>query len=589
MNDFDKKIQEIMKKDIELTENFKNSVMETIETLQKSEISKKQNKTRHRFFKYIKKIIMAILIGASTVTVYATTTKKIDFNRLGLMKLNENYAESIVEMNESIENEYTKITLNSMAGDESYVITEYKVELNDIAINECGEVEYCDSDGYRLWIYANVFVNSTKITNIASNVTKISDKEFVCTQIINRMNFNEENLNIEIDLDSFSINDKNIKLGKVINVEMKLKNKIKNKFDIQEQNIGSNDKIVINGVGNTKFETYIIAQKVTENITYKEFKNRDAYKYNSFIVTNENGEEIPYTIKYSVWAGKNLYIKDENGEFNLSSNGFANDNDIIKNVENFIILIGNQDNIGRVQVIPIETSIFNERTDEELNEYKKVKWYPLIEGENKYSAQSSLGGTFEIEKTEINENDITFYYKTEGLLGNESEIIIRKKMKEMNYIYPTRTEKAGVDGTENKIVFSKEVWRAAGANVWKLDDMFDDISDVEFALMWGSRDKIIADPFNVDIPKQSNNIADFNVIESYEPKKMILECESEIFRGKTEKYEISYDKDNKVLSFDDHLGYVVSYNEEYYKDVTTFVEKIKDYYERHGEVCNIVE
>ena len=589
MNDFDKKIREIMKKDIELTDNFKNGVMETIDTLQKSEISKKQNKTKHRFLKYIKKIIMAILIGASTVTVYATATKKIDFNRLGLMKLNENYAESIVEMNESIENEYAEITLNSMAGDESYVITEYKVELNDIAINECGEVEYWDSDGYRLWIYANVFINSTKITNIASNVTKVSDREFVCTQIINRMNFNEENLNIEIDLDSFSINDKNIKLGKVINVEMKLKNKIKNKFDIQEQNIGSNDKIVINGVGNTKFETYIIAQKVTENITYKEFKNRDAYKYNSFIVTNEYGEEIPYTIKYSVWAGKNLYIKDENGEFNLSSNSYANDNDIIKNVENFIILIGNQDNIGRVQVIPIETSIFNERTDEELNEYKKVKWYPLVEGKNKYLAQSSLGGTFEIEKTEINENDITFYYRTEGLLGNESEIIVRKKMKEMNYIYPTRTEKAGVDGTENKIVFSKEVWRAAGANVWKLDDMFDDISDVEFALMWGSRDKIIADPFNVDIPKQSNNIADFNVIESYEPKKMILECETEIFRGKMEKYEISYDKDNKVLSFDDYLGYVVSYNEEYYKDVTTFVEKIKDYHERHGKICNIVE
>ena len=57
------------------------------------------------------------------------------------------------------------------------------------------------------------------------------------------------------------------------------------------------------------------------------------------------------------------------------------------------------------------------------------------------------------------------------------------------------------------------------------------------------------------------------------------------------KLEVTYgyDKDNKVLSFDDYLGYAVSYNEEYYKDVTTFVEKIKDYYERHGEACNIVE
>ena len=43
----------------------------------------------------------------------------------------------------------------------------------------------------------------------------------------------------------------------------------------------------------------------------------------------------------------------------------------------------------------------------------------------------------------------------------------------MNYIYPIRTEKAGINGTENKIVFSKEVWMASGANTWKLDGMFD--------------------------------------------------------------------------------------------------------------------
>ena len=52
MNDFDRKIQETMKKDIELTENFKNGVIETLDTLQKNKISKKQNKTRHRFFIY---------------------------------------------------------------------------------------------------------------------------------------------------------------------------------------------------------------------------------------------------------------------------------------------------------------------------------------------------------------------------------------------------------------------------------------------------------------------------------------------------------------------------------------------------------
>lgn len=588
MNDFDKQIKKVMTKEVEVSEDFKNVVRSTIEKIQNSETSRKRNKNNigHRFFSVIKKMITAILIGASTITVYAVTTRNFDFSRLGLMKLDENYNESIVEMEESVENDYAKITLNSMAGDESYIITEYRINLKDKAINEYGEVDYWDSVGYRLWISTNVFINSNKITNISSNVTKISDREFVYSQIINIMDFDEKNLDIKIHMNSFFINKENIKLGKVIELKMNLKDEIKNEFAIQEKEIGSNDKLVISGVGNTKFETYITVQKITENITYKEFDSRDDYTYNSFIVTDENDKEILYTIRGSVWAGEYLYIKDENGNWRLSSNCTANDDDIIKHVENFIILVGNQHDIETVKIIPIETAIFNERTDEEINEYKKVKWYPLVEGENRYSAQSSLGGTFEIIKTEINENNVTFYYETEGLLGNESEIIIRKKIKDMNYIYPTRIEKKGINSTENKIVFSKEVWMAAGANVWMLDGMFDNIEDIEFSLMWGSRDKIIADSFTAHIPKQNNNIADFEVVEMSDSKQITIECGQEPC---TEKYEIICDKDNKVLSYNSGLGFIVKTNEEYCKDITGFIETVKRYYTERDCICNVVE
>ena len=595
MNDLDKEIKKVITKEITLSEDFKSSVRNTIEDcFQNSKTTRKrlanQNTVEHKIFNVIKKIITAILIGASTITVYAATTRNFDFSRLGLMKLDENYNESIVEMNQSVENDYAKITLNSMAGDESYIITEYRINLKDTAINEYGEVDYWDSVGYRLWISTDVFVDSNKITNKTSNVTKISNREFVYTEIINIMNFNEKNLDIKIHIGSFNINNSdNIKIGKIIELKMNLKDEIKKEFIAQEQKISTNDKVIINSVGNTKFETYITAQKITENITYKEFKSRDAYKYNSFIVTNENDEEIPYTIRGSVWAGKYLYIKDENGNWILSSNHTANDDDIIKYVENFIILIGNQYNIEKVKIIPIETAIFNERTDEEINEYKKVKWYPLVEGDNKYSAKSSLGGTFEIVKTEINENDVTFYYETEGLLGNESEIIIRKKIKDMNYIYPIRTEKAGINGTENKIVFSKEVWMASGANTWKLDGMFDNINDVEFALMWGSRDKIIADSFTVDIPKQNNNIANFDIVEVYDSQQIIIECGFEKYAPGVQEYEISYDKDNKVLSVNSNLEYIVKVNEECYNDITSFIETVKKYYIDRGGICNVVQ
>ena len=52
--------------------------------------------------------------------------------------------------------------------------------------------------------------------------------------------------------------------------------------------------------------------------------------------------------------------------------------------------------------------MFNDKNNEEADEYKKVKWYPLVEGQNKYSATSSLGGTLEINNIKIDENYITF-------------------------------------------------------------------------------------------------------------------------------------------------------------------------------------
>ena len=241
MNDLDKEIKKVITKEITLSEDFKSNVRNTIEDcLQNSKTIRKRlakkNTVEHRFFYVIKKIITAILIGASTITVYAATTRNFDFSRLGLMKLDENYNESIVEINQSVENDYAKITLNSMAGDESYIITEYRVNLKDKAINEYGEVDYWDSVGYRLWISTDVFVDSNKITNKTSNVNKISNREFVYTEIINIMNFNEKNLDIKIHIGSFNINNSdNIKIGKIIELKMNLKDEIKKEFIAQEQ------------------------------------------------------------------------------------------------------------------------------------------------------------------------------------------------------------------------------------------------------------------------------------------------------------------------------------------------------------------
>lgn len=54
---------------------------------------------------------------------------------------------------------------------------------------------------------------------------------------------------------------------------------------------------------------------------------------------------------------------------------------------------------------------------------------------------------------------------------------------------------------ENKIIFSRDSF-GAGLNI--RDGMLDDLSKVEFTMLYGDVDKIIGDPLIIDVPEQSN-------------------------------------------------------------------------------------
>ena len=371
--------------------------------------------------------------------------------------------------------------------DEKY----FKTWIIRILINECNN------------IYKKKKVN--KIEEYNENVIKEADSDMINTKInnldffilIDKLNEDEKIVVVLFYLEEYSTKQ----------LDMKIDNTNKTEFTAQERVLDDNNKIIMNNVGNTKFATYITIQKITENMTYKEFEDLNPWKYNSFIITDENGEEISFTIRSGDWAGKYLYVKNDNGELKLI------DNDEIYYVENFILLIGEQENLNKINIVPIETTMFNDRNNEEAEEYKKVKWYPLVEGENKYSATSSLGGTLEIENIKIDENYITFYYNKKGLIGNDSLIILRKNNGQMNYIYPTKIEEKGINSTENKAIFSRSLDGVAGLNTISLQDLDKNLENIEFALLYGSRSKIIAEEFIIQIPEQDNQTAKIDNIE----------------------------------------------------------------------------
>lgn len=380
--------------------------------------------------------------------------------------------------------------------DEKY----FKTWIIRILINECNN------------IYKKKKVN--KIEEYNENVIKEADSDMINTKInnldffilIDKLNEDEKIVVVLFYLEEYSTKQ----------LDMKIDNTNKTEFTAQERVLDDNNKIIMNNVGNTKFATYITIQKITENMTYKEFEDLNPWKYNSFIITDENGEEISFTIRSGDWAGKYLYVKNDNGELKLIDNENRKDikdNDEIYYVENFILLIGEQENLNKINIVPIETTMFNDRNNEEAEEYKKVKWYPLVEGENKYSATSSLGGTLEIENIKIDENYITFYYNKKGLIGNDSLIILRKNNGQMNYIYPTKIEEKGINSTENKAIFSRSLDGVAGLNTISLQDLDKNLENIEFALLYGSRSKIIAEEFIIQIPEQDNQTAKIDNIE----------------------------------------------------------------------------
>lgn len=474
----------------------------------------------------LQKIATLFIVGTVSITAYAGISGNLNMEKMGFLKLSENYESSIVEVNKSIENEYCNITLESMAGDKAYIIAEYKIKLKDKTFEKMTKpIEYVEGIGYDLNIGEKVSVNSKEITNVKEYVDKISENEYVYTQVINIMDVNKNNLNLEITIDEISSgtiygfesgDNEAIKIGKTIKSEVELKENDNNTI-ISEQKINDHTKIVIEKIANTKFQTFITAKKIVEGITYKEF-NENPMQYTSFLITDENDNSISKIIYDGSTAGKKIYVKENENFIEKSDTEYEiKEDDIIKNEENYIILLDSKSDINKINVIPVKSRIFNDRNvnengqSEEEEMYNKATWYPVKVGDAKYSAKSGLGGTFTIEKIDADAENIVFYYNEIGSLGDEWRILIREKNEDMNYIFPVKEEIKGVNSKENKIIFSRNIDRVAGLNLHKMS--LDNLDNLEFTLLFGTVTEKVGEPVSLEIPTQDDNTAKISNLE----------------------------------------------------------------------------
>lgn len=438
-------------------------------------------------------LAMLVIICTFGMTVYAQVTGNLNFKNMGLLKASENFENKKIDVNKTIENDYVKISIDDIARDSAYLIIEYRMVLKEKAIKEMENVEYNKMRGYNIGISSRVWINEKKSERSNSTVEKISDKEYKCSDVINLMNFDEDTIHLKLWLNEFYIGNKSaVKINKMLEMDITM-NKNENQQTItQEQKIDNNTKIVLDKIENSSFETYIRLKRITENITWKEYnENIEYYRFKVASDDNDTLTSKCYDISKKIYKDNNLiedYSKLKNS-------------DIIKAEEVYAVTLGKQTDLRKLKVMQTKSTFFSDRTNEEKEAYYKAKWYPLKEGEEQYVATNNNGGTFTINKITIDDENIVFYFDKKGIFGETSYIDLRVNNGTMNYICPTKIEEKSLTSDENKIIFSRDSF-GAGLNI--RDGMLDDLSKVEFTMLYGDVDKIIGDPLIIDIPEQSN-------------------------------------------------------------------------------------
>ena len=455
---------------------------------------------------------LAVLF-ATSITVYAGVTGNLNFEKLGLLKLSKNYDETATDINQSIENDYCKITLEKMAGDSAYLITEYTIDFKEKAPKEFSQIEYNETYGYDLRIEGTVNINSKAQDNIITYIDKITDNQFKYIQIINVMDIKDQNIVFEKNFDEIytgeTFEESIIEVNETLIADIKLTRTNQEKFEPIEQQIDKNNKIIIEEFANTKFESFIRINQIKYDMTWNEYNNTD---YDSFTITDGKDESISYRVYSGDFFGRKMYVK-KNGEYIQVERDYEfKDDDIVKTEENYTIILGLNESINKIKITPTITRIYNDRTDEEEKFYNQATWYDVVAGDKKYTKKGNLGGTLEINKIEIDDKNITFYYEKEGKIENISPIIIRKNNGIMNYIYPTDEVEKDLTGTENKIIFSRSEkyrtgFRGNGMSEEEYENMLDDLEDVQFTLLFGSITEQIGTTIELKVPIQNQENA----------------------------------------------------------------------------------
>lgn len=538
MDELDKKIKEALNKNTSL--KYNQMIQETMNMVQNGEIPRKDNakaikfkqKQKSKFIKYLQSVAAVLVIGMLSMTTYAGVTGKLNINigNTGHEKIDKNYNEVATAVDKKIDNDYFTFTLESMAADPAYLIFEYDIKLKDKGMEAIGEVSYDEIDGYGITLNSETHINEQeKYLSGGRNlrtIEKVSEKEFRLVEIFCIANIKENVINVNKKMKNLVIYDVNtheIKLNVDISQILTATVKFENREEkiLAEAKLSNGSTLYIEEVSNSKFENFVLARTVSETKKYNEIVNKTnefMIEDPQFAICNQDDEVINYD-----FHGLDSYYEklQEDGSYIVESNIDGEEYVRMQNVQLLKLAIKKGEEPEQIKILPLNRKLYNDRNSSEYEFYMQEDWYQVKTGTVNITEDSQVGGSVTVTRIEETDDKIIFYYDKNGYVPSDIDFVVRIKNKTMNYKFPRYLEYEGIDGDENKIVYTKDGSMMAGIYLAG-HERLDNLDELEFAMFYNVKYDVLSEvlAFNWD-KNESNEIATIENIEFTEFVKTI--------------------------------------------------------------------
>ena len=433
---------------IELDEKKKEEIIKNLKE-KRYENKNVRNKGKIIMFKIKKTLTTIAAIAGITIcggVAYAGISGKLHFFNNKIDTEYENYAEEIT--GKYVEDKYSKITLNSIACDDAYLILNYTIDVKEEGKEIFNKIKSDNATGFELILYNDITIDGQTIEkygDFSQQVSrKITDTKAEIYEIVDLTGMDvKDKFNLKIsdfkwceEKTAYLKEKKDNSLS--INVSKKEAKKNTNIIMPKEKGYEYKDlKLSVEKIVKTPFETFAIIQTEEQNVSSDRFpSNRDEEMIDlNLEIIDENSQRLKVDQKSIVRLKYEDGTYDKDDEGNIENLNYSKPRHKFKNATiygYYVIALGDKiENANSFTIKPYYSKFVDNGVAEEKY-ISSLEWYD-VKNEKRVINQGT-DQSVQINKVEINNNRILFYYTTQNP-NLDPSFYVRNKERAFNYFY----------------------------------------------------------------------------------------------------------------------------------------------------------